>query len=435
MTARKAIVISVDGLAAFYWNDPAARMPGLRALAERGVVARRMETVFPSTTWPSHVSLVTGVAPSRHGVVGNSILNRASGRPEDLSGDPVYDAADLVRATTVYDRAHAAGRATAAIDWPATRNSPSLHFNLPFFKDQRIFETQTSRAVWAELASLGYAMDRQGEWAQLPKRFFKDAMVADVASHAWHRHSPDLLLVHFLCVDSLQHLHGPRSPEAYWAIEYVDGLIRRFLATVPADELTERTTLFVVSDHGFLPVAKEIRINVRLRQLGLLRLDADGRIVAAETRFVMNHGAGYLYALGGGDRGRLLRDVAADLGSVEGVARVWTEAEYPALGLPTSAENARVGELLLEVVPGYCFVDDAAGDEVIAAPPRYRGTHGQGPAHPDNGAFFLAVGPGIARRATIGPMLSRDVAPTVAHVLGLTMESIDGRLLGEILRA
>ena len=109
MSAARVIVVSIDGLAAFYWADAAARMPGLRALAERGVVAARMETVFPSTTWPTHVSLVTGVAPDRHGVVGNSILNRGTGTREDLTGDPVYDAADLVRAPTVYDLAHAAG--------------------------------------------------------------------------------------------------------------------------------------------------------------------------------------------------------------------------------------------------------------------------------------------------------------------------------------
>src|SRR5690242_3661430 len=80
----RAIVISIDGLAAFYWRDPGVRMPRLRALAERGVVADGMETVFPSTTWPTHVSLVTGVSPVRHGVVGNSILNRVTRRREDL---------------------------------------------------------------------------------------------------------------------------------------------------------------------------------------------------------------------------------------------------------------------------------------------------------------------------------------------------------------
>ena len=360
MTATRAILISIDGLAAFYWTDPAARMEGVRALAKRGVVAARMETVFPSTTWPAHASLVTGVAPDRHGVVGNAILNRRTGAREDLTGDPVYDAPDLLRGPTVYDCAHAAGLTTAAIDWPATRHAPSLNFNLPFFKDQRVFETQTSRAVWTELAALGYPLDRQGEWAELPKRFLKDAMVAELAAHVWRRHEPRLMLLHFLCVDSLQHLHGPRSPEAYWAIDYVDGLIGRFLATLPADELAERTALFVVSDHGFLPVAHEVRPNARLRQLGVLRADPAGRVVSAD--------------------------------------------------------------------------DDAQGDEVVGAP-CYRGNHGHLPTHPDNGAFFLAAGPGIARGRTLAAVRSRDVGPTVAHVLGLGMEATDGRALTEILAA
>src|SRR5436305_557967 len=85
----------------------------------------------------------------------------------------------------------------------------------------------------AERGVLGYPLHRQGEWAELPRRFFKDEMVGSVASHVARRHEPDLLLVHFLCVDSLQHLYGPRSPEAYWAIEYVDGLIGRFLDSLP----------------------------------------------------------------------------------------------------------------------------------------------------------------------------------------------------------
>src|SRR5262245_5116328 len=190
----RAIVISVDGLAGFYWNDPRARMPVLRRLAERGVVAPRMEAVFPSTTWPTHVSLVTGVRPRVHGVAGNHVLNRRTAESEDLTGDPIHDASSLLRVPTIYDLAHAAGRPTAAIDWPATRQAASLDFNLPFFKDQRIFESETRPSVWAELAALGYPMDRQGEWAQLPKRFLKDAMVADVAAHVIGHHAPDLLL-------------------------------------------------------------------------------------------------------------------------------------------------------------------------------------------------------------------------------------------------
>ncbi|HEU4437886.1 MAG TPA: alkaline phosphatase family protein, partial [Methylomirabilota bacterium] len=61
--ASRVVVISIDGFAAFYWSDPRARLPHLRRLADRGALADSMETVFPSTTWPTHVSMVTGVSP------------------------------------------------------------------------------------------------------------------------------------------------------------------------------------------------------------------------------------------------------------------------------------------------------------------------------------------------------------------------------------
>lgn len=428
----RIILISIDGFAGFYWSDPRLRVPTLRRLAERGVVAPRMEAVFPSTTWPTHVSLVTGVTPQVHGVVGNSILDRASGRVQDLTGDPVYDAAEILRAPTIYDRARAAGLSTAAIDWPCTRHAVSLDWNLPFFKDQRVFEAHTAPDVWAELAALGFPMDRQGEWAQLPKRFLKDAMVADVACHVLRAWRPDLLLAHFLCADSHQHLYGPRSPEAYWAIEYIDARIGRLLDALPAGALDTDTAVFVVSDHGFLPVTREIRLNVHLRRLGLLDADADGCVTRAEARLVMNHGAGYVYVDGVSDRARTARELARELAGIEGIAAAWTSEAYHGLGLPTPGENALAGDLLLEAAPGYCFVDEARGEEVLA-PPRYRGTHGQRPTHADNAAFFLAAGAGVRRGGELGPIVSRDLAPTLAQLLGIRMEGVEGRRLDEAL--
>lgn len=427
----RVILISIDGLAGFYWSDPRAKMPALRQLAERGALATRMETVFPSTTWPSHAALVTGVRGHRHGVVANHILNRATGGSEDLTGDPLYDAADLFRAPTVYDLAHRAGLRTAAIDWPGTRRAAALDFNLPFFKDQAIFRAHTSPAVWAELTALGHPVERMGEWAELPKRFFKDAMVADVAAHVFARHAPDLLLVHFLCTDSLQHLWGPRSPEAYWAIEYVDERIGRFLESLPAGE-ADRTTVVVVSDHGFLPVEREIRPNVRLRGLGALDVDGGGRVSRAAARFVANSGGGLLYLLDPGDR-TAARDLAAELRALEGVTDVWTEDAFAAFGLPSPRVNPWMGDALLEAAPGYVFVDDAADAEEVGPTRRYRGTHGQRGTYADNAAFFLAAGPGIARGVELPPIASVDVAPTLAHLLGLEMQGLDGRALTEIL--
>ena len=429
MATPRTLVISIDGFAAFYWGDPAARMPTLRRLAERGAVAAGMETVLPSTTWPTHVSLVTGVRPDRHGVVGNHVLNRGTGRAEDFTGDPIYDAADLIRVPTFYDRAHAAGLSVAAIDWPATRHATSIGFNLPFFKSQAVFEAHTAPAVWRELGELGYPMDRQGEWAQLPKRFLKDAMVADVASHVIRAHAPDVLMAHFLCVDSLQHLHGPRSPEAYWAIQYVDSLIGRVLATLPEPEATN---VFVVSDHGFLPVTRELRPNVRLRKLGLLDVDADGRIARAEARVVMNHGAAYVYVREGASQSSVARQVADELAKIPGVAAVWTSDQYATLGLPSPSEQRMAGDVLIEAAEGYLFVDDPVGDEETDRP-HHLGTHGQRGSYPDNRAFFLAAGPAIRRGLELGVFPNRNVAPTIASTLDLDMGEIEGRALTEIL--
>ena len=415
----RVVLISIDGLAAFYWSDGEARLPNLRRLAERGAVAGSMETVFPSTTWPTHVSMVTGVSPRAHGVVANHILNRQTQAAEDLTGDPIYDAPALLRVPTVYDLAHGQGLRTAAVDWPATRNATTLDFNLPFFKDQRVFETQTARAVWEELAGLGYPMHRQGEWALLPKRFLKDEMVGRVAAHVAWRHAPALLLLHFLCVDSLQHLHGPRSPEAYWALQYVDGLIGRFLDTL-ADPGLERTTVFVVSDHGFLPSRREIRPNVRLRKLGAERL----------ARFVMNHGAGALYGLEGD--AAALGQLAGEIAAMEGVSGMWPAADYAALGLPAPHDHHQVADVMFEAAPGYSYGDTADGEDEHG-PPKYLGTHGQRPVYGDNAAFFLAAGAGVRRGVSLGAIRSRDVGPTVAATLGLRMEAVEGTVLDRML--
>src|SRR5689334_16551937 len=73
---KHVVLVSIDGLAASYLDDPRADMPTLRMLAKSGARAKGMITSFPSVTWPSHTSLITGVVPAKHGVVGNSAWNR-----------------------------------------------------------------------------------------------------------------------------------------------------------------------------------------------------------------------------------------------------------------------------------------------------------------------------------------------------------------------
>jgi predicted AlkP superfamily pyrophosphatase or phosphodiesterase len=72
------VMISVDGLANFYLDDPKAEIPTIRRIAAEGVRAEAMTPSMPTVTWPNHTTLVTGVTPAKHGVLGNSVLDRAT---------------------------------------------------------------------------------------------------------------------------------------------------------------------------------------------------------------------------------------------------------------------------------------------------------------------------------------------------------------------
>jgi len=71
------ILISMDG------TRPAdvtpELLPSLVALSERGARAARLIPSFPSNTFPNHVTLVTGVAPERHGLVDNAFIDPERG--------------------------------------------------------------------------------------------------------------------------------------------------------------------------------------------------------------------------------------------------------------------------------------------------------------------------------------------------------------------
>src|SRR5678815_101781 len=94
---RIVVMISVDGLAAHYLDDPKAEMPTIRALAQSGTRAASMKASTPTVTWPNHTTLVTGVPPAKHGVVGNNYFDRGTGKRIRLLSDPVYDKDQIVK--------------------------------------------------------------------------------------------------------------------------------------------------------------------------------------------------------------------------------------------------------------------------------------------------------------------------------------------------
>ena len=63
----------------------------------------------------------------------------------------------------------------------------------------------------------------------------------------------------------------------------------------------------------------------------------------------------------------------------------------------------------------------------LVAPSKQKGTHGYLPDVPEMRASFFVMGRGVAAGRSLGEIDMRDVAPTLAHLLGLRMPQADGR--------
>ena len=79
------VLISIDGFASYHLENEKLELPHIRSLAREGVWAQSGETVFPSVTHPAHATIITGVSPRVHDVLGNQMRNRLTGETFHVS--------------------------------------------------------------------------------------------------------------------------------------------------------------------------------------------------------------------------------------------------------------------------------------------------------------------------------------------------------------
>lgn len=432
-TDRNLVLISIDGLRAADLANEHLALPHLRRLAVRGTTILHLEPSFPSVTWCCHTTMVTGVHPKKHGVLGNRVLNRETGQVLEHFGDRSFTKEESVLAPTLYDLAHAHGMQSAALCWPKTRGAANIAWNIPEFYEQHLFDDHCTPEFWAELKALGLPVDRYGDWsAQHPLGQMQDWLTAEIALHLIRNHQPRLLMAHFLCADSLQHDHGSGSPEAHWAFNYVDSQIGRIIEALEATGQHERTNVIVLGDHGFAPVQKLILPNVVLKREGLIAVEGHEGIVGKRAWSVGNGGAAFLYVLDEAKKEELLPFLYYQFSRVEGIDRVITPGEFEGLGLPLPADNSHQPDLILHAASGYGFADIHEGPLVVA-PSRIRGAHGYLASTEGLLTSLVAAGPDIARGVVIPAAHAIDVAPTAATLLGLTIPNADGRVLSDLI--
>jgi predicted AlkP superfamily pyrophosphatase or phosphodiesterase len=419
------VVISLDGFPARMLNDPDVPLPALRALAARGAVADGMRPVNPAVTWPNHTTFVTGVTAARHGVLFNGLLVRdRGGMPPHV--EPWRDKREMVRVPTVYDLAHARGLTTAEVDWVAIQNPGTITWAFSERPDPQSTIARELVAAGAISPDDLQAFDRHNV-------LWRDHIWTSAATHILQRHHPNLLLFHLLNLDSTEHRYGPGSPPAMTAMALLDSQLARVVDAIDRSGLRDRTTIIVVSDHGFRQVTRLIQPNTALRTAGLLKANSEG-ITSCDAYVLAEGGTAFVYVTRPDASGDLLRRVRNSLEQLEGVDRVIDAAGYAALGLPSPADNEQMAALLLTAKDGYGFGGSADGEPVVETSDRL-GQHGYLASDPQMNAIFVAAGRGIARGTKMGTIDNVDVAPTIAALLGLDLGPVDGRPLAQVLEA
>ena len=422
-TNDHVVLITIDGLAASYLTDPQAPLPTLRKLSAEGASAEALRVSNPSTTWPNHTTLVTGVHPEKHSVLFNGLLVR-NGPGEPVSIEANRDKGDLVSVPTIYDQLHRLGYCTAAINWPCTRGATTLDDNFPDAPD-RI--ARTTPRLRAELVRAGILIDMEDASFLRKSAAAADQAWCAAAIHLLKKRTPNLLLLHLLSTDVIQHRYGPNSPAAYTALALADAQVAQVLHALEIAGLRERTTLFVVSDHGFATPSKLINPNVILRKAGLLRPGPRRR-----AQSVSEGGTAFVYLTDPTSAKEDRPKVVALLHGVEGIQVIIEPAEYGTLQLPDPVRNPQMGDLLLVAKEGYAFSDEFIEDEAITPLPVSLGSHGYLASAPQMNGVFVAWGRRIKPGTKLGVVDNIDVALTIALLLGENLPNADGKVMREI---
>lgn len=417
----RLIILSADGMRPDFYQQPkkfGLKIPNLRKLVENGASAEAVESVYPSTTYPAHATLVTGVRPRQHGIYSHL----ASLDPTEKAR-PWTWFARAINVPTLWDVVGASGRKSAAIAWPVSAGA-RITYNIPEIWDPAApdphhdFETparhSTPKLFDEVLNSIRSSAPRSSK-SRRPAEIHEmspDNLRAEAGLHVWRRYQPDLLLVHFALYDLLAHKHGPFAPEAVQAIEQMDKEIGRFC---DGADNGHPTTVVVLSDHGFVPVDKEVAPLVPLTEEGLFGMNARGEPELKRLGAIHSGGSFALYWLEEPtvENRRSLQKAVARLTETGAVRDVLDRARLKALGSDPDAE------LMLDAAPGFYFSDRSNGP-VVKESTKDRGTHGHVPSIQGMEAAFVITGPGIKPGKKLGRIGITQVAPTLTRQMGLT---------------
>ena len=404
----RLVVVSVDGMHPDFYRrakDFGVKIPNMLGLVGTGASADAVESVYPSTTYPAHATLVTGVLPRVHG-----IYSHLTSLDPTETARPWHWFAQALDVPAIWTVARVEGLKTAAISWPVSAGAP-IHYNLPEIWNPAAAKPQEDFQTVAQHSTPGLYEEMLRVLGPVLGRVKPDRLRTEAALYLMKKYQPDIVLLHLGEYDFQAHRYGPASRQALAALEETDAEIGRLRE---ASGEPGEVTFVVLSDHGFVPVEKEIAPLVVLAEEGLFGKHGTRKPELQRLGAVQAGGSFALYWLeepSTEDRRALDRAVTR-LGKTGAIAEVVDRHKLELLAADPDAE------LMLDASPGYCFSDRFRGP-VVQKTTTDHGTHGQLPSRAGLEASFIVAGPDVAPGKNLGRFKLTDVAATLAQCLGI----------------
>jgi predicted AlkP superfamily pyrophosphatase or phosphodiesterase len=424
--AKPVLMISNDGLKPEYVthaSDHGLQIPILRRFLTEGSYADGVVPVLPSVTYPDHSTLVTGVWPEEHGIYNNALFD-----PERNFDGAWYWYAESIRVPTLWDAVHQAGIRTASVSWPVSVNATSVDTLIPEYwrtnaggsenSQDRYLMSAISRpdgmlaAMEQRLGPYMAGNDTTVEGDRKRTRFSLDIL---------EHQKPGFMTIHLSSLDESEHMSGPFSEEADRTLEAVDGMVGQLIAAALKNDPT--TVVVIVSDHGFASVDHALNLAIPFVQAGLITTSTNlsGAVNVSSWKAAPWSASGLAAIMlhdptDTATRNQvqsLLKRLADD--PANGIARILTAQETrQAGGFPNAS-------FIVALKPGFTVGGAFSGPLVSAA--NDKGTHGYLPSFQEMRASFFAMGDDVARGRDLGIIDMRQIAPTIARLLGVSLPS------------
>lgn len=422
MKNKYVIVISFDAVSEEDLEF-LSKQPNFSKLIKNGALIKNVESVYPSLTYPAHVTIVTGKYPKNHGVINNTVLDFKNDNPD------WYWYRKYIKGDTIFDLAEKSGMKTCSILWPVTARS-KITYNMPEIFCTKRYDNQILKSALAGSKIYQVNMNKKfGYLRQGMEEPYLDNFATEVAKKTIRELKPNLILLHLIDSDSQKHKYGIENKEVIESLKRHDERLGEIIESLKLAGIYEDSTIIALGDHSQINVNNVIKLNSILMKNDLINVNGN-KIKSYKAIAKSCDGSSYIYLKNKNDveTRKKVRDILNELKNKYSnvIEEVYNNEEIKNLGADINAS------FMIEAKRGYYFIDDFLGeaieviDESSKIKHKLRASHGYLPSRDNYKTFFIAYGKTIKKGVVLEKGKLINHGPTIAKILDIDLRDCDG---------